>query len=274
MTAQHANGPDVGAADRAFSLKAAEYDAMAGTHPIVIWMRDRVRRLVESHCPENGKILELNAGSGIDAAYFASKGYRVHATDIAQGMLAATAAKAADPALEGRLTQQTLSFTELDRVEGGPYDLVFSNLGGLNCIEDLTQVTRQLPSVLYPGSKIVWVIMPAVCPWELSQALRGHIGTAARRLKPGGVVAHIEGGQEVRVWYHSVGTTRSALGPRFEVIDVRSYCFFAPPSFFDGFVRRHPTLTRALTRLDDVFARRWPLNRAGDFYAITARYRG
>jgi hypothetical protein len=150
---------------------------------------------------------------------------------------------------------------------------VFSNLGGLNCIEDLTQVTRQLPSVLYPGSKIVWVIMPAICPWELGQAFRGHFGTATRRFKRGGK-AHIQGGQEVRVWYHGAGTTGSALGPAFDVIDVRSYCLFAPPSFFEGFIRRHPRLTHILTRLDDILARRWPLNRLGDFYAITARYRG
>ena len=267
------SAPDVGAADRAFSLKAAEYDAMAETHPIVIWMRNRIRQLVEKHCPEKGKILELNAGSGLDAAYFAAQGYRVHATDVAQGMLAATAEKALLPSSGGRLTQQSLSFTDVDRVEGAPYDLVFSNLGGLNCIEDLTDVTGLLPKILYPGSKVVWVIMPPLCPWELAQALRGDTRTATRRLKAGGF-AHIEGGQDVRVWYHSVGRTAAGLGPRFDIIDVRSYGLFSPPSFFEGFIRRHPRLTSALTRLDDLLARRWPFNRAGDFYAITARFRG
>lgn len=274
MTAPRANGPDIAAADRAFSLKAAEYDVMATTHPVVVWMRNRIRELVETHCPPGGKILELNAGSGIDAAYFAAAGYHVHATDVARGMLAATAGKARQPSTGGRLTQQELSFTDLDNVQGAPYDLVFSNLGGLNCVEDLASVTGHLPAVLHPGSTVVWVIMPPICPWELSQALRGHLRTATRRLRSGGVIAHIQGGREVRVWYHPAGRTVSVLGPRFEVIDVRSYCLFAPPSFFEGFVRRHPGLARALMRLDDLLARRWPFNRAGDFYALAARFRG
>ena len=33
-----------------------------------------------------GSILELNAGTGTDAVWFAERGYRVHATDIAEGM--------------------------------------------------------------------------------------------------------------------------------------------------------------------------------------------
>src|SRR6185295_3364849 len=102
-----------------------------------------------------------------------------------------------------------------------------------------------------PGGELVWVIMPPVCPWELAQALRGHVRTAKRRLQRDGVVAHIEGGQDVRVWYHPVETTKRALGPRFEVLGVRSFCLFAPPSFFEGFLRRHPRLTYTLMRLDE-----------------------
>jgi methylase of polypeptide subunit release factors len=83
----------------------------------------------------SGSILELNAGTGSDAAYFADKGFLVHATDVADGMVNAIKEKAAR--LPERLTVQQLSFTELESVEGAPFDLVFSNFGGLNCIPDL-----------------------------------------------------------------------------------------------------------------------------------------
>jgi SAM-dependent methyltransferase len=234
-------------------------------------MRSHIRELVERELPDGGSILEINAGSGIDAAYFAAKGYRVHATDIAPGMLAATAEKAAALESGDRLTHEALSFTELGNVRGGPYDLVFSNLGGLNCTDDLAAVTTQLPHVLRPGGAIVFVLMPPVCPWELAQALRGHLRTATRRLKRGGTLAHVEG-ELVRTWYHAPGRLQRALSPDFETVSLRSFCLFCPPSFFHGFARRHPRVVKTLMRLDDALCRFWPFNRAGDFYALVARY--
>ena len=235
-------------------------------------MRARIRALVERELPAGGSVLEINAGSGADAGYFAARGYRVHATDVAPGMLAAIASKAEAPASGGRLTYEALSFSELNRAPGGPYDLVFSNLGGLNCTPDLSTVMQGLPAVLRPGGAIVLVLMPPVCPWELAQALRGHLRTARRRLTRGGTLAHVEG-EMVRTWYHAPGKMRRALGPSFEVVALRSFCLFCPPSYFNGFVRRHPRLVRALMRLDDLLGHVWPLNRAGDFYALVARYR-
>ena len=263
--------PDFEAAARGFSDKAAEYDALAQGDPLTRWLRARIRGLMESRVAPPASILELNAGSGLDAAYFAVRGYRVHATDIAQGMLQALAAKAALTESGGRLTYETLSFTQLRRIEGGPYDAVFSNLGGLNCIADLRVVTRELPRLLRPGGIAVLVLMPPVCPWELAQALRGHFGTAFRRLGKGGTTANVEGAQ-VPVWYHGAGPLRDALGPEFRVVAQRSFCLFSPPSFFQGFIKRHPRLTRTLMRLDDVLGSVFPFNRAGDFIAVVARY--
>jgi ubiquinone/menaquinone biosynthesis C-methylase UbiE len=256
---------------RGFSAMAAEYDALAESHPIVVWIRQRIRDLVEAQLTPGASILEINAGSGLDAAYFASGGYRVHATDIAPGMLAAMQEKAADPELQGRMSWQALSFERLEEVEAGPYDLIFSNLGGLNCTNDLAAVARGLPHVLKPGGRIVWVVMPSVCPWEMTQALRGHFGTAKRRFSKQGTLANV-GGDHVRTWYHSPHKVEQALGSDFRVEAVRSFCLFAPPSFFTGFVRRHPRLVSGLMRLDDALGGWWPFNRCGDFYAIVAQY--
>ena len=253
-----------------FSAMAAEYDALAESHPIVIWMRQRIRELVEEQLLRGASILEINAGSGLDAAYFAARGYRVHATDVAPGMLAALADKAKLPETGGRLTWQALSFLNLDKTEGGPYDLVFSNLGGLNCTDELEAISGHLSSVLTPVGCVVWVVMPPLCPRELAQAFRGHFKTATRRLGKNGTLAHVGGGY-LRTWYHSPGKVRRALGPNFEVTALRSFCLFAPPSFFSGFVGRHPKLTGALMRLDGALGGLWPFNRCGDFYVLVAR---
>ena len=54
-----------------FSAMAAVYDETATSNPIVAWMRGRIRDAVEARLPPGGSILEINAGSGVDAAYFA-----------------------------------------------------------------------------------------------------------------------------------------------------------------------------------------------------------
>ena len=262
--------PDLDAVRAGFSAMAAEYDAMAETHPVVIWARDRIRAMVEEQISPGGDILEINCGSGLDAAYFAAKGYRVHATDIAPDMLSALAVKAGRLEVAGRLTYQELSNTALDNVDGGPFDLVFSNLGGLNCTNDLPAVTRHLPGLLKPGGSAVLVVMSPVCPWEMLQAFRGHFKTAGRRFKRGGVEANV-GGQTVRTWYHTPSRLERALGPSFETVALRSICSIAPPPFFDGFVRRHARLTQRLMAVDDRAGRLPLLNQIGDFFILVSR---
>jgi ubiquinone/menaquinone biosynthesis C-methylase UbiE len=259
--------------DQGFSAKAAEYDELSRSDAVTIWLRSRIRALVEQRLSPGGSILELNAGSGIDAAYFASNGYRVHATDVAAGMLEALAAKASLPECGGRLTWERRDFTNLEDILGAPFDLVFSNLGGLNCLDDPGVVASKLQGVLKPGGAVVWVVMPPVCPWEIAQVFRGHFGTAFRRFKRGGTLAHVEGAY-VRTWYHSAAKMRRTLGASFSDVSVRSFCLFAQPSFFKGFSRRHPELSRRLMRLDDRLGATWPFREAGDFIAITGQYRG
>jgi len=261
---------DLGAVRSGFSAMAEEYDALSRTNPIVIWMRDRIRAMVERRLPAGGSILEINCGSGIDSTYFAVKGYRVHATDIAPGMLDSLASKAKRPEVEGRLTYENLSNTELDALPAEAYDLVFSNLGGLNCTEDLTAVTRHLPRLLKPGGVTVLVVMPPFCPWEMLQAFRGHLRTASRRLKRSGAEANV-GGSKVRTWYHTPGRLEKTLGSGFETLALRSFSNLTPPSFFEGFTGRHPRMTEALMTLDDRLGAMWPLNNLGDFYALVSR---
>ncbi len=264
------NGADQEAVKRGFSAMAAEYDAMAETNRIVKWMRTSIRALVEAQLTPAGSILEINAGSGLDAAYFARKGYHVHATDVAPGMLDALRVKAATPELGGRLTVEALSFTDLSSVSGGPYDLVFSNLGGLNCIEDLTAVTRHFSEVVRPGGVSVLVLMPRICPWEIALTLKGIRHVGLRRFSRNGTIANVAG-EKVPVWYHSVGKLERALGREFETVGKRSFCVFCPPSYFSGFAERHPRVIDRLTAADDRLGPTWPFRQGGDFYALVSR---
>jgi hypothetical protein len=172
---------------------------------------------------------------------------------------------------QDRFTVQKVSFTELEKIEGAPYDLVFSNLGGLNCIPDLFDVTKFLPQMVKPGGYVVWVIMPPICPWELAQLLRGQFRIAARRLNPRGVLANIEGVQ-VMTWYHSPKKVVEAFMPEFQLAQKHALSLFCPPSYMDRFPHLFPRLTQFLLQLDGQLGRRFPFNNLGDFVVYTFRH--
>jgi ubiquinone/menaquinone biosynthesis C-methylase UbiE len=263
---------DFDAIDRGFSAKALVYDDYGADHPVILWARAQVREHLTSLVPPGSAVLELAAGTGADAVYLAERGYRVHATDLAEGMVAQCRRKIAAHGLAGRMTAQRLSFTELERVEGGPYDLVFSNFGGLNCVPDLGAMTRGLPHVLKPGGFVALVIMPPLCPWELLQALRGDVRTAFRRLHPGGVMARVASAH-FKTYYFRPGQVWRALGAGYRRVGVRGLSLFSPPSYLERFSRAHPKLFRRLTRLDERFAGLPLLHAMGDFFILTAQSR-
>ena len=132
----------------AFSRTAEKYDSFAEDHPHLTRMRNRVYLHLMRYLPRGARILELNAGTGTDAVQLARRGYSIHAMDIAPGMLDRLREKVNTFGLHDRLTFEERSFLLLENMRGAPFDAVFSDLGGLICIPDLTPVIQQLPKIL------------------------------------------------------------------------------------------------------------------------------
>jgi SAM-dependent methyltransferase len=255
----------------AFGRKAQVYDDFGRQHPNLERMRTKVRVQVEQLLPPGGRLLEINAGTGADACYFAQQGYHVHASDLSPEMAAEIRAKAGRNSLSQRLTVQQLSFTQLEEAQGGPFDGVLSNMGGVNCMSDLRSITRALPALLKPGGVVVWVVMPPICLWELAQGLRGNLKLALRRLRPGGVIAQVEG-LPVPTFYHSPGRVRAAFGPDFQALHLQGLSVFTPPADHKDFPLRHPRLYRWLVRLDERLSDHFPFRGMGDFFILSLRY--
>lgn len=255
----------------AFSRKAKLYDEFGRDHPNLDYIRRKVYRHLLAYHPPGAHLLEINAGTGADAVFLAGQGLAVHATDLAPDMVAAIREKVDGLGLHDRISVQQCSFTELDRVTGGPYDGLFSNLGGLNCTPDLRAVTRCLPGLLKPGAYVTWVIMPRICLWELGAALRGDFKTAVRRIKPGGTIANVEG-VFFRAYYYFPAGVRRAFNRDFHLIRLQGLSVFTPPVDHKGFAKNWPRLYRLLRWLDERLADRAPFNRMGDFFILTMRY--
>ena len=263
--------PDLATVAEAFSLTAEKYDLFALDHPNQTRMRNKVYAHLEKYLQARQSILELNAGTGIDAAHLTQRGYRVHATDISPGMLARLRNKRETLRLGELLSVQQLSFTELERAAGGPYDAVFSNLGGLNCVADLRPIVRQLPKLLRPGGLVTWVIMPPVCLWELATVFLGQFRLAFRRFSRNGTTAHLEG-KYFKVYYFSPQQVRAAFPAEFRLLSIEGLSVITPTAESKNLAKRHPRFYGALAWLDDRLAHRSPWRGWGDFFIISFRY--
>jgi len=262
-------------AARAFSRQAPGFDEYDDSNTINRYKRERVRSHVLSHLPPSGAILELNAGTGRDAVYFARQGHRVHATDIAEGMLKVLREKVRREGLSDLITHELCSFTSLGQLqEKGPYDLVFSNFAGLNCTSELHKTLRSLIPLVKPGGKIALVILPKFCLWESLLLFQGQFRTATRRwFGSKGVRSHVEG-QYFKSWYYSPSFVVRSLKDTFDLVSVEGLCTIVPPSYIEHFAEEHARLYRGLRKKEDRWKGKWPWKYIGDYYIITMQKKG
>jgi len=255
----------------AFSRTAEKYDAFADDHPNQTRMRNKVYSHIQRFVPSGSRILELNAGTGTDAVELARRGYTIHATDIASGMLERLENKVQALNWKEKITWQQCSFTELEKINGAPFDAVFSDLGGLNCVPDLSSVIAQLPNVLRPNGIVTWVLMPPGCLWEIAEIFRGHPRLAFRRFARNGTRAHLEG-LYFTVFYFTPKRVLQWFGNDYECLAIEGLSVITPTAESKNFAKRFPRLYRSLTWLDDRLASRHPWRGWGDFFIITLRY--
>ena len=256
----------------AFSRTAAKYDAFAEDHPHLTRLREKVYAHISRHLPPGSRILELNAGTGIDAVALAQRGYQVHATDIAPGMLARIRGKVAQLGLAERISVQECSFTDLDQIKGAPFDAVFSNLGGLNCIPVLSPVIEQLPQVLRPGGIVTWILMPPVCLWEMAEVFRGKFRLAFRRLSKSGARSHLEG-LYFNVYYFPPHHVLDWFGSDYDQLELEGLSVITPTAESKNLAKRFPRLYNLFACLDDALSVRPPWWGWGDFYILSMKYK-
>lgn len=256
----------------AFNKQSAIFDKIYSGNLITEYKRKRVRDHVEKFIMPQSKILELNAGTGEDAIYFAQKGHYVHATDIAEGMEAILSQKIHSCAFEDKISVELCSFTKLEKlINKGPYDLIFSNFAGLNCSSELDKTLQSFEPLLKPGGVVTLVILPKFCLWETLLVFKGKFRTAFRRFFSGkGRKAHIEG-EYFTCWYYNPSLIKKYLSPEFEILGVEGLCTIIPPSYIEGFAERHTKIFQFLRMKEEKWKAKWPWRTIGDYYIISLR---
>jgi len=236
-----------------FDQLAASYDADFTDSAIGKLQRNRVWSCLTPLFGKTGSpldILEINCGTGEDAMQLAGLGHRVWATDASSVMIDVANKKL------GKTTDIPLHFAVcsfdglINRFAGKQFDLIFSNFGGLNCIDapamkklgaDLLQLTR-------PGGKLVLVLMSRCCIREIMHyGIRGKFKQAFRRM--GRPVDFTVGDQTMKVHYYSPGKLKRLFQPGFKVTGQFPVGLFIPPSYLE---KRYIGETEKLMRLNQL----------------------
>lgn len=256
---------------KAFGAAAPYYEEQFNSLPPAKRMRGILWQSYLKYFRPGMKLLELNCGTGIDAIMLGHRGIHVHATDISEGMVEYTRKQIAASHLEAFVTTGLLPFDEISRLAGYQFDGAYSNLGGLNCAENLRPIALDLSELIPTGGTLILCIMPDFALWEtLSFLLRGRIKKGFRRKTPGGVWANVYN-HKVHTFYYSPSKVSEAFAPYFSCVEIGGLNIFTPP----------PTSTRAYTilgrsarlleKLDDVLCRTYPFSHIGDHFYIVLR---
>ncbi|HET7816703.1 MAG TPA: methyltransferase domain-containing protein [Sphingomicrobium sp.] len=247
-----------------FDSLASVYDCSFSDSEIGRHMRAATWRRMDAAFQPGQHVLELNCGTGEDALHLARRGIQVAATDQSEEMLNVARAKIGRAGLTGRVTFHRLAIEELPDLEGGEFDGVLSNFGGLNCVEDVRSAAERLASILRPGARALLCVMGPVVPWEWGWFLAGgQPRKAVRRLRRGGVRWR---GLTVR--YPSIRAIRRAFAPHFVQRRVSALGVLLPPTYVDAPWARHPAVLRALDRFERRIETFGPLPWLADHFLI------
>lgn len=223
-----------------FDHIASTYDSVFTKSLIGQLQRKRVWSYIESIMPQLSgfEMLELNCGTGEDAVLFGERGFNIVATDISEEMLKVTQKKAEQFSMQHRISSHYLDLESFNEtLFDKKFDLVFSNFGGLNCInpESLRRLMQNLAYILKPGGRFVGVIMPKFCAWEtIFFLLRLQFKKAFRRLTSKEVVTDLQG-ITMKTWYYHPSQIREWSKEKFRLISLRPVGIALPPSYLENF---------------------------------------
>ena len=121
--------------------------------------RSAFRDLVLSIAPPRARLFDFGAGPGIDARFFAERGFTIDSYDVDPRMREFFAEHCRDLMESGRVTLDGSAYREfLTRTppEGGRRaDMVISNFAPLNLVDDLRELFGKFHALTAPNGKVL-----------------------------------------------------------------------------------------------------------------------
>lgn len=252
------------AAGAAFDRIALDYDEIFTDSLIGRAQRNAVWEVLIKNFRKNDNVLELNCGTGEDALFLADKGISVFACDASRQMI-----ERAGQRLRNVMPRAAAVFCELPTERIGElhpdprFDGAFSNFSGLNCVADLDALASTLARLVKPGGRLVFCFSTRFCLIEILYFLaRGQWLKAVRRCN--GSTRVTIGDAQFSVFYPTIRRIRRTFAPDFRLYAFKGIGVTIPPSYLEGWARRHPGLFGVLCRLEGSLAALPLLRATGD----------
>ena len=227
----------------AFDSFAAGYDQGFAHSEPGRFLRRLVWERLQPFLRPGMRALDLGCGTGEDAVWLAGAGCEVVAADASPAMLDVAWRKAMEQGVGDRVETRLFDLNAPADIDG-PFDLVMSNFGALNCAVDLAPIADGLRRMVAPGGVVALVVMGRFCAWETLWHGARLSRTSVRRWSGRGSAAIGERTIPIRYW--QPGEVIRALGPTFTTLSVQPVGLFLPPSDLFPFLARHPGLFRRL----------------------------
>jgi SAM-dependent methyltransferase len=224
------------------------------------WIRHRLWSRMETLFRPGESVLDVTAGTGLDAAYLLSKGIQVVAMDISPGMLAKIGQKNINIELRvGDFSNAAQVFE--DRL----FDGVISTFAGLNTSSDLARFAAGIETILKPDGKVLihclnrWPILDLV-----HQLARFRLQEIWRQCVRGERLIVI-GDMGVKHFYYTPAFVYHRwFMSRFILLGSEGYGVFQPAIGHAG---------GKIGTLEARTSRYFPFNHAGTFFSLEMRLR-
>lgn len=252
----------------AFDSYAADYDRHFTNSPIGILLRKRVFKFLLPLLGKEKKVLEVNCGTGEDALLLAGRVDSVLATDISEGMIRVANLKK-EKADQPNLSFAVCDMTAIHNIAKEPFDILFSDFGGLNCLnpEQLELFADKCSQVLSSKGTLALVIMGRKCLWEDLWFYLQKDRRLKRRRSREGIATQMEG-TEFKTYYYSPREIRSVFSGNFKVKQIRPVGLFVPPSYLNPIFDNKPRILRFLDFLESAFGALSFTSNYADHYII------
>ncbi|HEX5419995.1 MAG TPA: class I SAM-dependent methyltransferase [Gammaproteobacteria bacterium] len=258
----------------AFDSVAADYDGPRGNNSMIQEMRAEMWHWLDATFAPCSRLIDIGCGTGLDAVRMARLGHHVTATDWSLQMVERTLARAGREDLTTRVHALAMGAQELARLEGREaYDGVYSNLGPLNCVPDLSDLADECARLLKPGGALVFTVIGRICPWEIGHYLRRRRWARLRIRYARDFVPVSMNGRTIWTHYYAPREFYRPFERRFALAHFRALCLFVPPPYQTWLADKYPRWLERLWRLDRL-AGGWPLLRSmGDHFLMIMKKR-
>jgi ubiquinone/menaquinone biosynthesis C-methylase UbiE len=191
-------------------------------------LRARTHEYLEQLFLPGSDVLDINCGTGEDAAFLASHGVRVTAIDESEKMIQHSRSKILQRGLSDKVMLNVGRFEHLDTLlePDRIFDGIISNFGGINCAEDINSLARILSRRVKTGGHLFLCIMGRWCPWEWAYlGMKGRFSRVRERVR--GLSAWR--GKTIR--YYSPERIITSFIPYFNVTKACGLGFLLPPTY-------------------------------------------